>query len=111
MRIIQFAAAIGLFFAFSACGGQTFEEQIMADINKYIPSGICEDFPEGTVISNVKVGEIVDIGLDGMTDVSYEFDYQIDGKQGHEKSAMLYIKRGSRYTLASLGGDCNYEMR
>ena len=97
-------------FMLVGCSGVSFEEQIVADINKHIPSGICVEFPAGTQISNISVGEIVDIGLDGMTDVSYEYDYEINGQKGHKESAMLYIKRGSRYTLASLGGDCDYEM-
>ncbi len=99
-----------LFILFAGCSGVSFEEQIVADINKHIPSGICEKFPAGTKISNVQVGEIVDIGLQGMTDVSYEFDYEINGEKGHEEGAMLYIKKGNRYTLASLGGDCDYEI-
>jgi len=86
----------------------TFEEQIINDIKTKIPSGVCEKFPKGTSITNVKIGEIVDIGIEGMTDVSYEFDYKTedDAVLKHEKSALLYIKVGKRYTLASMGSDC-----
>lgn len=85
----------------------TFEEQIIKDITTNISKGKCKEFPAGTKISNVKVGEIVDIGMEGMTDVSYEFDYEINGEKNHKESAMLYIKKGSRYTLASMGSDCD----
>ena len=88
----------------------SFEEQIENDIENLIPSGICEKFPTGTKISNIKVGKIVDIGLNGMTDVSYKFDYEINGEIYHEESAMLYLKTGDDYKLASLGGDCDYEL-
>lgn len=98
-------------FLLSACGPQmTFEEQIVNDIQTKVPSGICKSFPIGTIISNIKVGEIVDIGIDGMTDVSYEFDYEINGEKGHQESALLYLKQGSSYVLAAMGGDCDYEM-
>ncbi|MEM1214895.1 MAG: hypothetical protein AAGJ82_04380 [Bacteroidota bacterium] len=95
----------------SSCGSASFEDQIRNDIAARIPTGICPEFPKGTVVSNIQVGEIVDIGLGGMTDVSYEFDYDINGKKGHKSSALLYIKEGSSYKLASMGGDCNYEMK
>lgn len=95
-----------------ACGHKmTFQEQIMNDITTKIPSGICKEFPKGTILSNIKIGKIVDIGLDGMTDVSYEFDYEIGGVKKHKTSAMLYLKRGNSYVLASLGSDCDYELK
>lgn len=102
-----------LSFLLCACGQKmTFEEQIINDIETKIPSGICDKFPKGTVLSNIKVGEIVDIGLDGMTDVSYEFDYTIAGAETkHEKSALLYLKRGNSYVLASMGSDCDFEFK
>lgn len=84
----------------------SFEEQIINDISTKIPSGICKEFPKGTVVSNIQVGKIVDIGMEGMTDVSYQFDYEINGQKQHKESTMLYIKNGSRYSLASMGSDC-----
>ena len=103
-------SAAALAFAIVSCGPtQTFEEQIEADITKYITSGACEDYPAGTTVSNVEVGEIVDIGVDGMTDVSYAFDYTVDGVTEHAESAMLYIKTGSKYQLASMGSDCEVD--
>lgn len=81
----------------------TFEEQIINDLSTKLPSGTCEGFPKGTIISNIKVGKITDIGLDGMTDVSYELDYEINGVKEHKTGAMLYLKRGSRYKLAVMG--------
>lgn len=90
------------------CSGQSFEDQIKNDVSTKMPSGICDSIPEGSAISNIKVGEIVDIGLQGMTDVSIEFDYESDGVKKHHSSAMLYIKNGSSYKLAALGG-CEYE--
>jgi outer membrane lipoprotein-sorting protein len=107
-----FSALALLAILSAACGpAMTFEEQIINDLQTKIPSGICEKFPKGTVLSNVQVGEIVDIGLDGMTDVSYEFDYEINGESGHEEGAMLYLKRGNRYVLASMGSDCDFELQ
>ena len=79
-------------------------------MNIKLPSGICDSIPKGAIISNIVVGEIVDIGLQGMTDVSYELDYESSGVKKHHKSALLYIKRGSNYKLASMGG-CEYEMK
>lgn len=93
-----------------ACSGQSFEDQIKNDLLIKLPSGICDSIPKGANISNIVIGEIVDIGMQGMTDVSYELDYESNGTTKHHKSAMLYIKRGSSYTLASLGG-CEYEMK
>ena len=95
-----------------SCGQKmSFEDQIMNDIKTKIPSGICKEFPKGTVLSNIEIGEIVDIGLNGMTDVSYEFDYEINGEKKHKESALLYIKTGNSYKLASMGSDCDYELK
>ena len=96
---------------FSACSGGSFEDQIRNDIKTKMPSGICDKIPAGSDISNIVVGEIVDIGLEGMTDVSIEFDFTHAGKTEHHSSAMLYIKSGSNYKLASLGGNCDFKMQ
>lgn len=83
----------------------TFEEQIIEDLSTKLPSGTCDGYPKGTIISNIKVGEIVDIGIDGMIDVSYELDYEINGVKEHKSSAMLYLKSGLKYRLAVMGCD------
>ncbi len=89
---------------FSSCKpSMTFEQQIINDLATKLPSGNCEGYPKGTKISNIVVGEIIDIGIDGMTDVSYELDYEIDGVVAHKSGAMLYLKRGSKYRLAVMG--------
>jgi len=93
-----------------SCNSQTFQDQIKNDLTTKLPSGICDSIPKGSTISNLKIGEIVDIGMDGMTDVSYELDFEFNGIKKHRKSAMLYIKKGNTYKLASLG-DCKYEMK
>ena len=94
-----------------ACGPNvSFEDQIKNDLSTKLPTGICDSIPKGSTITNILVGEIVDIGMQGMTDVSYELDYEHDGNKKHHKSALLYIKKGSSYTLASMGG-CEYEMK
>lgn len=91
---------------FSSCSsGMTFEEQIIKDLSTKLPSGKCDGYPKGTKISNIKVGEIVDIGLNGMTDVSYSLTYEINGVKKDTSSAMLYLKRGSEYKLAVMGCD------
>ena len=91
-------------FYFMGCSpGMTFEEQIINDLSTKLPSGTCEGYPKGTIISNIKVGNIVDIGIDGMTDVSYELEYEIDGVKKDTSSAMLYLKTGSKYVLAVMG--------
>lgn len=95
----------------TACGGTSFNDQIVNDLKVTLPASECEWLPKGAVITKVDVGEIVDIGLDGMTDVSFELDYEVNGETTHHTGAMLYIKSGSRYVLASLGGDCKYEMK
>jgi len=95
-------------FALLSCGESiSFEEQIINDITTNIAAGKCKEYPTGTIVSNIKIGEIVDIGMEGMTDVSYEFDYEINEQKKHKESAMLYIKKGSRYSLASMGSDCD----
>lgn len=83
----------------------TFEEQIIEDLSTKLPSGTCDGYPKGNIISKIKVGEIVDIGIDGMIDVSYELDYEINGVKEHKSSAMLYLKSGSKYRLAVMGCD------
>ncbi len=89
-----------------ACSSSmTFEEQIINDLATKLPSGTCDNYPKGTIISNIKVGEIIDIGLDGMTDVSYSLTYEINGIKKDTSSAMLYLKRGSQYHLAVMGCD------
>lgn len=93
-----------------ACNSQSFEDQIKNDLSSRLPTGICDSIPKGSTISNIVVGEIADIGLQGMTDVSYELDYASNGVTKHHKSALLYIKQGSRYKLASMGG-CEYKMK
>ncbi len=95
--------SIGLLLACSS--GMTFEEQIVNDLSTKLPSGTCDGYPKGTIISNIEVGEIVDIGLDGMTDVSYTLTYEINGVKKDTSSAMLYLKRGSKYKLAVMGCD------
>ncbi len=107
MKKITFILLTGIIIA-SCSSSMTFEEQIFNDIKTKIPSGICEEFPKGTILTNIQVGEIVDIGIDGMTDVTYEFDYEIKGVKKHKKSALLYIKTGNKYTLASMGSDCDF---
>lgn len=93
-------------FYFTSCSpGMTFEEQIINDLSTKLPSGTCDGYPKGTIISNIKVGEIVDIGLGGMTDVSYELSYEINGVKKDTSGAMLYLKKGSRYNLAVMGCD------
>ena len=88
------------------CGpSMTFEEQIINDLSTKLPSGTCDGYPKGTIISNIKVGEIVDIGIDGMTDVTYSLTYEIDGVKRDTTRAMLYLKRGSKYNLAVMGCD------
>lgn len=105
-------SSILLGLVLTSCGQKmSFEEQIINDLQTKIPSGICDEFPKGTILTNIQVGEIVDIGIDGMTDVTYEFDYEINGEKKHKKSALLYLKRGSSYVLASMGGDCDYELK
>ncbi len=95
--------SLGLLIACSP--SMSFEEQIINDLSTKLPSGTCDGYPKGTIISNIKVGEIVDIGLDGMTDVSYTLTYEIDGIKKDTSSAMLYLKRGSKYHLAVMGCD------
>lgn len=94
-----------------SCQGQmSFNDQIVNDLNTKIPTGICDSIPKGSILTNIVVGEIVDIGLNGMTDVTYELDYEVKGKIRHHKSALLYLKSGSKYRLASMGG-CEFEMK
>lgn len=83
----------------------TLKEQIINDLATKLPTGTCENFPKGTIISNIVVGEIVEIGIGGMTDVSYELDYEIEGVKKHKKGAMLYLKEKSEYKLAVMGCD------
>jgi hypothetical protein len=92
------------------CSTPSFEDQIKNDIMSKMATGICDSIPKGAVISNIKVGEIVDIGLDGMTDVSIEFDFEKDGITKHHSSAMLYLKKGNTYKLGALGA-CDWEMK
>lgn len=106
--IILKLSIVGMFLY--SCKSQSFEEQIANDLTSKLPSGICDSIPKGSTIINIKIGEIVDIGLDGMTDVSYELDFEFGGVKKHRKSAMLYIKQGKVYKLASLG-DCKYEIK
>ena len=109
MKTKYFLLLSVLFILFSCSPKMSFEDQIIHDIKSKFPTGICKDIPKGSVLSNVVVGEIVDIGLDGMTDVSYEFDFEYNGEKKHHASALLYLKRGSHYVLASMGGDCDFE--
>lgn len=87
----------------SCTQGMTFEEQIINDLSTKLPSGTCDGYPKGTIISNIEVDKIVDIGLNGMTDVSYSLTYEINGVKKDTSSAMLYLKRGSKYILAVMG--------
>ncbi|HZV68607.1 MAG TPA: hypothetical protein VFG10_03655 [Saprospiraceae bacterium] len=110
MKKLLLLSICGMFII--SCGQKmTFEDQIMNDIKTKIPSGICKEFPKGTILSNIKIGEIVDIGLNGMTDVSYEFDYEINNEKKHKVSALLYIKTGNTYALGSMGPECDFEYK
>lgn len=110
IKALKISCILSLGLILVSCGGQSFEEQIKNDISSKMATGICKEIPKGATISNIVVGEIVDIGLEGMTDVTIEFDHEIDGVKKHHESAILYIKRGSSYTLAVLGG-CEYKMK
>jgi len=105
MKNLFIILLISVIYLIGCSSGMTFEEQIINDLSTKLASGTCEGYPKGTKISNIKVGEIVDIGLDGMTDVSYELTYEINGVQRDTSSAMLYLKRGSKYYLAVMGCD------
>lgn len=105
--IIKVAIVCVIGFNLCACGGMSFNEQIVDDISTKMGTGICDSIPKGSKISNIQVGEIVDIGMDGMTDVTIEFDYEAYGEVKHKTGAMLYLKRGSSYKLAVIGG-CEY---
>ena len=109
LKQILLSGILSIVFLFG-CNSISFEDQIKNDITSKMTTGICDSIPKGAVISNIQVGEIVDIGLEGMTDVSIEFDYEHNGEQKHHSAAMLYIKSGSSYKLAALGG-CEYEMQ
>ena len=94
----------------SSCETQSFHDQIINDIESKIPSGICPEFPKETKLSNIEIGEIVHIGLEGMTDVSFEFDYKIEGETiKHRKSVLLYMRKGNKYTLAEIGINCDFK--
>lgn len=110
MTILRLCTISLLSLILFACGGVSFEEQIIADINKYIPSGICDKFPVGTKISNLEIGDITPIEGMGMIDVSYSFDYMEGDSMKHEESAMLYLDQGNYKKLASLGSDCDYDL-
>ena len=105
MKNLIIIVMISVIYLIGCSSGTTFEEQIINDLATKLPSGTCEGYPKGTIISNIEVGEIVDIGIDGMTDVSYELDYEIDGIKNHKSGAMLYLKKGSNYKLAVMGCD------
>ncbi len=105
MKPVFIILIISAFYLMGCSPGMTFEEQIINDLSTKLPTGTCDGYPKGTKISNIKVGEIVDIGMDGMTDVSYTLTYEINGVKKDTSSAMLYIKRGSKYVLAVMGCD------
>ena len=105
MKQLFFILFISAFYLMGCSSGMTFEEQIINDLSTKLPSGTCDGYPKGTKISNIKVGEIVDIGMDGMTDVSYTLTYEINGVKKDTSSAMLYLKQGSKYVLAVMGCD------
>jgi hypothetical protein len=105
MKNLIIIMLFSVFYLMGCTSGMTFEEQIINDLATKLPSGTCDGYPKGTKISNIKVGEIVDIGIDGMTDVSYELTYEIDGVKRDTSSAMLYLKIGSTYKLAVMGCD------
>lgn len=111
MNLSQLFPLFACLFLVACGGGTSFNDQIVNDLKVTLPASQCEWLPQGATVTKVEVGEIVDIGLDGMTDVSYELDYEVAGETQHHTGAMLYLKRGNRYTLASLGGDCKFEMK
>ncbi|MEZ5044663.1 MAG: hypothetical protein R2828_32505 [Saprospiraceae bacterium] len=105
MKKLLVILIISGFHLIGCSSGMTFKEQIVNDLSVKLPSGTCNGYPKGTKISNIKVGEIVDIGMDGMTDVSYTLTYEINGVKKDTSSAMLYLKQGSKYVLAVMGCD------
>lgn len=86
----------------------TFEEQIIHDLSTKLPSGTCYGYPEGTIVSNIKIGEIVDPELDGMIIVPYSLTYEINGIKKDTTTSMLYAKYGSKYKLTVMG--CNSDL-
>ena len=102
-------SALTLVFLLSSCGGMTFNEQITNDIQTKMGTGICKDIPSGSAITNIKIGDIVPIEGLG-TDVSIEFDYEVNGETKHHTSALLYVKNGSGHKLGAIGG-CEYDMK
>lgn len=110
-KMIKIKPILALVLLLTACQNKvSFEEQIVNDLKTKVPTGICDSIPQGAVISNIVVGEVVDIGVQGMTDVSYELDYEVDGVKKHHKAALLYLKNGSNYKLAAMGG-CEFQLK
>ena len=103
MKQLLFIFLSSFIFIFGCSPRMTFEEQIIHDLSTKLPSGTCDGYPKGTKILDIKVGKIVDIGLNGMTDVSYSLTYEMNGVKKDTSSAMLYLKRGSKYVLAVMG--------
>lgn len=87
--------------------GSSFDDQIINDVEHNMGTGICESIPEGSLISNVKVGEITPIGDSGLIDVSVEFDYFVKTEKNHHKGALLYSLIDNNRKLESIGG-CDY---
>ena len=69
MKNLLIMSIILLFHLIGCSSGMTFEEQIINDLSTKLPSGTCDGYPKGTKISNIKIGEIVDIGMDGIVDL------------------------------------------
>lgn len=109
LSLSNIICVLTLAFLFSSCGGMTFNEQITDDIQNRMGTGICKDIPSGSLISNIKIGKIVPIEGLG-TDVSIEFDYEVNGETKHHTSALLYVKNGNGHKLGAIGG-CEYEMK
>lgn len=89
---------------------KTFREQMINEIHTKITSGICSNFPSGIILSNIKLGELVNVDHEGMTDLTYEFDYELNGIKKHQNSALVRLKRGRIYRLVALGSYCNFSI-
>ena len=111
MRSLLSKSIYVLFFTFilSNCGEEiTFNDQITNDIQTKMATGICKDIPNGSTISNIKIGKIDRVKGMG-TNVSIEFDYEVDGEIKHHSSFLLYIENGNKQELAAIGR-CDYSM-
>ena len=97
---------VGIKFLFGAA--ELKDSKIHKDLNTYLNSEYCENIQSSAQISNIDIGDKVDMDGINWVDVSFSYDLTVNGVVDKIQSALLYEEGFLGYELLSIG-DCELD--